>query len=487
MLTITGEDQLDGLIERFEKTRIRYGQELARCSASTAAKPEMFAKQQRGQYYMLNGRPRQHTGAPIILYHPVFGNFLSNLQSSEPLPSKFYYRVLEYFWTSQDIHGAETGSSRGSNCDASTWGGLEEFLGKLWKVLEPGVPDATAIGPNGTYSLIIEIKNEVGTGGCDPSIQAAQSYSRLWRQAKLWGWCCCPSILIAIAGPWMCVLGAVFLDCPIVQPLTDFLWLGSNPNKPRDFAFLARVFECVIKAREELDSYYANFIPPKTEEAVFGAFFPYPTYFIGEDGERVEFSYTTHLVRTRPELTSHLNRSKSQFAPDKVVFLAKLRDSSRPTPIVVKFVQSYNVDAHKLLAQAGLAPKLLYDGSMRENERLGPDYRMIVMEYIDGIDLGRYAGPALPERVSEDITRALSILHAEDLVFGDLRPPNVMLVRDDAGTIVGAKLIDFDWCGKHQEERYPFDMNNLITWASGVGPGALLDKQHDIDMMDRLP
>ncbi|CAG8672055.1 720_t:CDS:1, partial [Paraglomus brasilianum] len=63
---------------------------------------------------------------------------------------------------------------------------------------------------------------------------------------------------------------------------------------------------------------------------------------------------------------------------EKLVFQAKAGD----TLLVVKFTQRYNADTHCLCANSGLAPKLLY---ISENEIRG--WKMIVMEYIDGLTL----------------------------------------------------------------------------------------------------
>ncbi|KAJ1302286.1 hypothetical protein OPQ81_001103 [Rhizoctonia solani] len=88
--TPTPDVQVGEIIQRFKNAQLQYCASVKLCSASTAAKPTEFAKKQKGNNYMLNGRPRQHTGPAIVLYHPVFGNFLSNLQSSDSLPPKFY-------------------------------------------------------------------------------------------------------------------------------------------------------------------------------------------------------------------------------------------------------------------------------------------------------------------------------------------------------------------------------------------------------------
>jgi hypothetical protein len=42
-------------------------------------------------------------------------------------------------------------------------------------------PEDAVIGSPRDYCMILEVRNQVVSGGSDPSIQAAQSYSWLWR------------------------------------------------------------------------------------------------------------------------------------------------------------------------------------------------------------------------------------------------------------------------------------------------------------------
>ncbi|CAE6486567.1 unnamed protein product [Rhizoctonia solani] len=484
------EEYYDDFIENFKRARVSYCERIGDTSASTAAKHNNFMQQQQGKDYILNGRPRKHTGPPIVLYHPVFGNFLSNLQSSDPLDPDFERQVLEYLWASQGIYEAVPKSrvkSGDYNRDSNIRDALETLLGQSWELSEDA-HNTAAIKAAGGYSTIMGILNEIGTDGNDPSIEAAQSYSRLWQTSNLFDRCCCPTILIAMAGPWMCILGAVFLDRPIVQPLTDYMWVGGNPSKPKEIRSVARVFRCVLQAQKELEAYYTE-LALQDPRSLNPSPFPYPDHFFAEDGHQVDFDYLSALESTSLSASSHLGRSKSQqITLDELVFLAKLRNIEPPTRVVVKFVKSYNSRAHKLLAAADLAPKLLYDGTAHESRRLGPDHYMIVMEHINGIDLKQCDDLTLPLHVSENVERALSILHDADIVFGDLRSPNVMLVKDLNGTITGAKLIDFDWCAKHMEGRYPLDLNvnGNVTWADGVWPGGLMKKEHDNAMKEFL-
>ena len=103
--------------------------------------------------------------------------------------------------------------------------------------------------------------------------------------------------------------------------------------------------------------------------------------------------------------------------------------------VVVKFCERYGEDAHRMLADAGLAPKLHYCP-----EVVGGVF-MVVIEQVDGRDsYSEFRHGDLPRTVLDDIKRrrALGKLHDAQLVYGDMRRPNIMVVkkpksRDDGG------------------------------------------------------
>jgi hypothetical protein len=280
--------------------------------------------------------------------------------------------------------------------------------------------------------------------------------------------CCCPSLIITIAGPWIAILGAVFLDYPVVQPLTDFLWVGDNPQQPSRLTHLTRVFHCVSLALQELREYYGGL--PDTGNPP-GRFFPYVTHYLDSSNRRIEFSYISKLDKTNDS---------------KAIFLARTQDTNEPKTIVVKFVQSYNSEAHALLQEHGLAPALLYDGSRQSETRFASDRSMIIMDFVRGVDLDLHTERPTPPCILKDVRKALQLLHDHDIVFGDLRPPNVMAVQDADGRATGGMLVDFDWCGKHGEGVYPLCMNQVIKWAAGMEPGETMYKHHDDAMFLRL-
>jgi serine/threonine protein kinase len=172
----------------------------------------------------------------------------------------------------------------------------------------------------------------------------------------------------------------------------------------------------------------------------------------------------------------------TQLDKSKPVFKGQDGDGQM---IIVKFTDRYNAIGHRLLAEHGLAPKLLHISS--ENGDPGHfGYRvMVVMEFLDGQTAEEFGLVMSKPRsirgaVHSDVERAIKILHDADLVFGDLRKPNIMIVNGRG------KLVDFDWCGRGGQDRYPRDLNTQIKWPSGVTLGGLMYKDHDLQMMTKI-
>jgi Ser/Thr protein kinase RdoA (MazF antagonist) len=94
------------------------------------------------------------------------------------------------------------------------------------------------------------------------------------------------------------------------------------------------------------------------------------------------------------------------------------------------------------------------------------------LDFFDGVP----PVPPLTKRQLELVKQAIELLHSQNLVFGDLRVPNI-LIKDE-----GVMIIDFDWCGKAREARYPATLNDAVDWPEGVGPDAVMLKKHDLSM-----
>jgi len=98
---------------------------------------------------------------------------------------------------------------------------------------------------------------------------------------------------------------------------------------------------------------------------------------------------------------------------------------------------------------------------------------MVVMEYIDGKSVWqmREDKTPVPVIVYEMARKAVDLLHDNDIVFGDLRDPNILVTPE--GHVL---LIDFDWPGRDGESRYPASLNPGNNWAEDVLPYGIMQK-----------
>ncbi|KAH8091693.1 hypothetical protein BXZ70DRAFT_1011097 [Cristinia sonorae] len=319
-----------------------------------------------------------------------------------------------------------------------------------------------------------------GEGSYDPITKAEYSTLDFWAKEGMGPYVnasCCPTFILATAGAWLTILGFVVTGSPIevvAQPLADILWLGeATPYEDTHVYNVARVFNALRRCLDELEAYYRGLTLPPTSSPT-PASFPYPTVYTHDDAE-VRFKYVQRL----------------QDSASSIIFLAETEDEA--SKLVVKFVDRYGADAHRLLANAGYAPALHYFGSldgrtpatapdvMKSGLYIGP-VRMVVMEYVEGTTLhdAVHDREDIPANVRQETTRALSILHNAGFVYGDLRSPNVMLSKS------GLKLIDFDWAGKEGVATYPRRLSKDIPWAKGVADFAPMRKAHDLEMLDKV-
>lgn len=135
-----------------------------------------------------------------------------------------------------------------------------------------------------------------------------------------------------------------------------------------------------------------------------------------------------------------------------------------------------------------MAPQLVYHGPLR-SDSMQPSYAplyMVVMEYIDGDTLASALAKStmnedMIKTVQSELKRALTLLHNKELVFGDLRLPNVMITKEKK-----VKLIDFDWAGEVGQVEYPHLLSSVIEWPKDVQTLDSIQKEHDWEMLDKM-
>jgi hypothetical protein len=285
---------------------------------------------------------------------------------------------------------------------------------------------------------------------------------------------CCPCIVISLAGPFLRISGAIFVEVFTVQTFTGYIYLGGNAFEMEQIGYVAKVFEAAARAVKSLRLYYYNLCVQKLPK--FRP--PSPTY---PPNSPLRLRGVLEF-KTRVLFGQKPNYHGSLFVAD----YGRL-------PVLVKFCESYGEAAHRVLAAAGLAPALRYCSQI-----VGGTF-MVIMDLTDGPDAHQaFKYDDLPPTVLGDIRNALKKLHEAGLVFGDMRRPNIMLVKsrgaynEDEDTFGEdewhGQLVDFNWSGPVGKARYPPTLNNdgRITWAFGVEPAGLIERRHDEDMLEKI-
>ena len=109
---------------------------------------------------------------------------------------------------------------------------------------------------------------------------------------------------------------------------------------------------------------------------------------------------------------------------------------------------------------------------------------MVVMERVDGKSVWQLQeeGIPLPAIISKRVSKAVHLLHEHNIVFGDLRDPNILY--DESKNRVA--LVDFDWAGRDGESRYPPTLNLSNAREEDVSPNSVMRKAHDLWQVKRL-
>lgn len=169
-------------------------------SPSSASKAVQFITEQ-AERPVYNGRygPESpdggnlRVGAPVTLYHRVFSQFQEDLQvplDSMELDTKYLSDVNTLCDESSAIYKKESERER------HVMKTLGTVLGFVFKHRKTGLEHKENANSDGVVSIecgsdletafifILELKNEIGAGSCDPAIQALQSYRKYWLEVS---------------------------------------------------------------------------------------------------------------------------------------------------------------------------------------------------------------------------------------------------------------------------------------------------------------
>ncbi|KAL5514056.1 hypothetical protein ACEPAG_2817 [Sanghuangporus baumii] len=446
------KSDLDGNIISRRFKAIRLGKDAM--TPSDAAKPSSFPSEQEG-HPVYNGRPDKHRGPSIALYNSAFARLKDNLDKMHT----FDLSPNELTTTFRFMKAAVKIYTNEKEREKSILGLLQELLGcqiglKRLRTSKAEGDGVIQVGKAGWLAAIgyWELKNELGSQGI-ADYQAVCTYRKHIVEdeyIKIRASTCCPCLIISMIGPYISIQGAIFIDAPVLQPFTDYVFLGGEPEYEDRLLKVARIFHASRKALADLEHFYEKV--DYSEELKPEALLPKPTP-INENVSLPDIRFIDRLF-------------KNDMA--RPIYLANMARQD----VIVKFVRQYCEDAHKLLARHGLAPRLHFCAPV-----LG-GYWMVVMEHIHGVDGHSFLKEhGFSQDVYDDVKRAIEVLHRKGYVFGDLRPQNIMVVTGEPHS--RASLVDFDWCGKDSEARYPSTLNTDLDWAAGVVPLGLMKKEHD--------
>jgi hypothetical protein len=143
-------------------------------SASLSSKPTHIEARQRVAP-VLNGRPFEQRGASIHLYHHVFTDFENGLEADDPIPRETRENVQKFIKASSAVYAREDARFDAIELIINDLLGWELIATRSKKVTSDGVIRFSRNRFTG-YLLILEVKNEIGTGGSDPFLQASFAY-----------------------------------------------------------------------------------------------------------------------------------------------------------------------------------------------------------------------------------------------------------------------------------------------------------------------
>ena len=144
---------------------------------SSAARVTMFADEQEKRPIM-NGRPFRCNGLPVHLFHPAFSTFVQNFNGRDRMTAAEYSTAYQFNVASSQLYDME------SQRKAAIFESLHLAIHFHLVNVDGTTPRGRILADRGdglpATIAICELRNEIGSGGCDPSIQGGLSYRKLW-------------------------------------------------------------------------------------------------------------------------------------------------------------------------------------------------------------------------------------------------------------------------------------------------------------------
>ncbi|KAK7022318.1 hypothetical protein R3P38DRAFT_1116409 [Favolaschia claudopus] len=427
----------------------------------------------------LGGRPQGRFGLPTSLYSP-------QLAALSDILSKRSTGTTPTAWILRQAQELITLSLAFYNSEEERENAIRPVIDRVF----PGakwhhkLPNGTATPAAVWEGQIFELKNERGSSG-DPTAQTIADYEKIVDDVegveslgRLRSHSIMPMILLSLASTQFEICGAIYTDMAQVDHLFSMNFYDSIYLEDQVLA-LGGALMALQATLSELKLYYAALQTdegsrPKDSSAIH---LPFPV-----SAEQpytpvtalLDLQFLYKLSRLTGLAIDPLLNGDWEANTRHAVFVALGSDGVQ---VVVKFARRYNVEAHQLLANLSLAPKLHHHCLVRGG------LTMVVMEKITG-QMASHLTMPLASSVLRDIRQAVEVLHGRGIVFGDLRLPNIMVYHRHGEE--RAVLIDFDWAANAGEGRYPATISDLSIWAPTVAPYAIMQKAHDLHLLDAI-
>jgi len=162
----------------------------------------------------------------------------------------------------------------------------------------------------------------------------------------------------------------------------------------------------------------------------------------------------------------------------RFLFVAHVVGTERK--LLVKFEnRPYPVELHLKLEEKGFAPELL------GYESFDPWWHVVVMEHLGNNEEAQHLDEVdITDEIRAKVEAGVKTIHEAGFVHGDLRGPNILVKGDNI------YILDLEWAEKETKAVYPFDLNPEVFGEAheeqGIKPGAVIKKEHDWWMVNRL-
>ncbi|CAG8490505.1 7483_t:CDS:10 [Diversispora eburnea] len=412
---------------------------------------ERLSIENRNFKFLRIGQKRIPRPPPIVLYHPVFANFVNDC---ETIDLEFNSHIMVTEFTHEMSATYDNRSYRRDKFRklVNKHLGFILNLGVISTNNEDYSTDGCIFQGNNVSVILVVNNDEAGN-----TFRQASSHLR--------------------------IAGAFYEDRNynyyyLIESLTEISLDRFESTEPKRTQIIGRILLALKKAVQSLKEYYDS--PNQTVPSEF----PYVTSFKLFDSEcEIRFKYEKRLTN------------------NNFIYIVKtvVNDFCNiPEFLIVKFVTRYGLEMHQICANKGIAP-MIYG-----YEKINCDWKMVIMEYLsdykslkklsaDYIGYTKFPKPLEPPletdqkmRLQEKINDVVKEIHSEGFVHGNLRAKNIFYKKEEENSRddnIKVKIVDFVFGGKENETNYPPYLDPYILWPCGVSINNPIKKIHDEELL----